>query len=565
MLPDIRVTGHGMVIDDVGGSACNTNAIDLDAKDLAIGGAHHAYANSNSFTVYDDLLTAGAGNNVIVGDVAAQMSIYGTGYGHQDLNQIDLSIKDLASQSGSASNNSFNAFNDTITAEGNGDNTIVGDVAASMNIDDYGRSNAANSVTLAISNYAQSTKIDDANHNHFSAWNDSITAGNGDNTIVGDVLLHSSGACAAVNVAIDNNGNDNTFTAMDNIIHAGSGQNLIIGNVSMDGGYHESLNVNIDDTGSGNTFSVMNDTISGDGTLVGGDWLDNGSININITSNGTVVLGSDLIEAGSGNDLLIGDANNLQDINATLAGGGDFTLFQDTFIGGAGNDTFEPGLGNSTIIGGSGNNTLSYANDPYSVDVNLDQGTATQPDDTLFGGTDTFSNIQNVTGSFAGDDTIIGNSAANVLVGGAGGGNFLEGGLGNDTLTGGGAGNDTFAFDLHNNTLAGGDGHDVITDFKTASDTLNFTDVLGADPGQHDASDATSLNALATSVSSINDDGTNTTISFQNGASIQLSGVTGVAGVTNVASNAGGANNAAVSADLEALVGGNTAHLQIAH
>ena len=212
----------GMVIHDDGGPGCNTNAIDLDIKNLAIGAINsenvgaHAFAGfssngvefGNHFTVYNDVLTAGSGDNLIVGDVAAQMSIYGNGYSHADLNQIDLSIQDKASLSGSASFNTFNAFNDTITASGDGNNFIVGDVAASMHINDGYC--GTNEVTLAISNFANSGR-DDANNNDFRAWNDNITAGNGDNHIVGDVFLHSSGYSenvnSTVNVDIHNNGN----------------------------------------------------------------------------------------------------------------------------------------------------------------------------------------------------------------------------------------------------------------------------------------------------------------------------------------------------------------------
>jgi Ca2+-binding RTX toxin-like protein len=75
--------------------------------------------------------------------------------------------------------------------------------------------------------------------------------------------------------------------------------------------------------------------------------------------------------------------------------------------------------------------------------VSIATGTASDG----YGGTDTFTNIENVRGS-AFNDTLTGD--ANV--------NWLEGGAGNDTLTGG-AGNDVFAF------APAGVGTDTITDF----------------------------------------------------------------------------------------------------
>ncbi len=68
------------------------------------------------------------------------------------------------------------------------------------------------------------------------------------------------------------------------------------------------------------------------------------------------------------------------------------------------------------LDGGSGTNTVSYDAAASAVSVSLRAGTASDGD----GGTDTLSNIQNVTGSPNSGDTIEGDGGNNVLNGGGG-------------------------------------------------------------------------------------------------------------------------------------------------
>ena len=105
----------------------------------------------------------------------------------------------------------------------------------------------------------------------------------------------------------------------------------------------------------------------------------------------------------------------------------------NTLIGGVGNDTLIGGAGNDTLDGGAGSDTASYADATAGVTVSLAMTTA---QNTVGAGTDTLTNIENLTGSNL-NDTLTGNAGANILNGGTGN-DTLNGGAGNDTLIGGG-------------------------------------------------------------------------------------------------------------------------------
>lgn len=169
-------------------------------------------------------------------------------------------------------------------------------------------------------------------------------------------------------------------------------------------------------------------------------------------------------------DAITGDAqaNQLQGYegNDTInGGGGNDTLFggtgNDVLRGGDGNDDLWGEEGNDTLDGGAGIDTLRYITALQAVVASLGAGSATDG----VGGSDSFSNIENLTGSQF-DDWLSGDDGANLLTAYAGA-DSLTGGLGNDTLWGG-AGGDHYlflagdAFD-YINELGGGDGTDRVT------------------------------------------------------------------------------------------------------
>jgi Ca2+-binding RTX toxin-like protein len=174
----------------------------------------------------------------------------------------------------------------------------------------------------------------------------------------------------------------------------------------------------------------------------------------------TVSLVAGTASGGGGSDTLAGIENLTGSAyNDTLTGDAVANVLTgnagaDTLTGNAGNDTLTGGAGNDTMNGGDGTDLVSYASASAGVTVNLSGGTASNDGES---GSDTISNVENVTGSaFA--DSIQGDTAANILRGGAGR-DYVRGWNGNDTLYGDGD-EDLVAGDGGDDVIYGGDGDD---------------------------------------------------------------------------------------------------------
>lgn len=158
--------------------------------------------------------------------------------------------------------------------------------------------------------------------------------------------------------------------------------------------------------------------------------------------------------------------------NLTYIGSGNFTgagnALANVITGGAGDDVLSGGAGNDTLIGGAGLDTASYADALGAVDVRLN-GNVTRNDG--FGGADTLSGIENVTGSSF-DDLLIGSNGANVLSGGLGrdtligldGDDVLDGGAGLANTLQGGRGDDTYILSAIGDSIVefAGEGTDTV-------------------------------------------------------------------------------------------------------
>ncbi len=123
--------------------------------------------------------------------------------------------------------------------------------------------------------------------------------------------------------------------------------------------------------------------------------------------------------------------------------------------GGGGNDALAGGGGDDTLNGGAGSNTADYSAAAAAVTASI-VGGGTSGGADGDGGTDTYVNVQNLTGSGQGD-TLTGDDAPNTI-NGNGGADAIDGGLGDDTLNGGPGSGDSIVGGQGNDTIDGGGG-----------------------------------------------------------------------------------------------------------
>jgi Ca2+-binding RTX toxin-like protein len=284
--------------------------------------------------------------------------------------------------------------------------------------------------------------------------NDTILGLDGDDNLQGglgnDMLDGGSGANDRVEYGQSSGAIVVNLTAGTATGSAGSDTLLNIENIGGTG-FADSLtgndaNNNIDGSAGNDTIFGLggNDFLQGgmgddsiDGGAGTGDTADyffsaaSSAINVNLATG--------LVTGGGGNDTLTGIENiSGSAFNDIIVGDANANYFDgrdgnDSMSGGAGRDTFQAGAGNDTMDGGaildriaySDLNSLLYNNATSAVNINLATGTVTDG----FGGVDTISNINFVTGSNFGD-TLTGSTTANMF-------EQFEGGLGNDTINGG--------------------------------------------------------------------------------------------------------------------------------
>ncbi|GAA6159961.1 hypothetical protein NBRC116589_21350 [Ruegeria sp. HU-ET01832] len=193
------------------------------------------------------------------------------------------------------------------------------------------------------------------------------------------------------------------------------------------------------------------------------------------SNDGDEIIGDDndnVLDGLDGDDILRGGAGN-----DTLNGG----LGDDLLDGGAGNDILNGGEGDDTLLGGGGTDVIDGGegfdtNDFSNINLGAEDPTIAGVRVTLAadgsgtaeynggGGNgpliqETFTNIENITGSSNDDEIVATGAAPNTIDGGAGD-DFIAGGGGLDDLSGG-EGIDTNSFQ--------GIGAEVIADLATGS------------------------------------------------------------------------------------------------
>lgn len=399
----------------------------------------------------DNIIYAGNGNDVIFGsaDAAEIHALSANG-----VTSIASALGARATSTFWTTNNLF-VFGDAYINVGNGNDIITGSTSA-QNFDPGGGIAEATNGGIATSRFL--TAGDELQYG-----NNVIVAGNGDDIIygVGQYISHvtvggdaiADGVGSTANV-IDRVGavpalglNNPVSTIMgNNTITVGSGDDIVFGNVEY---YNNSL--------TGGTATATN----------------GGTASSSFIIDGTIVkFGNAIINAGSGEDILVGDALTTS-LSVTP---GTATIDQalgSTVIVNASIINFQQIMGNNIINGGAG-------------------------DDIIVGHALNFSLLDStLSSSIVNGHVQIADHANNTIL------------WGNDVLSGGG-GHDNFVTTLilNNQNKLVTQGFDEITDFNIAKDTLTFV-------GINDMATLTNHTTLTHSNGG-------TTINFDGGGSITL-------------------------------------------
>jgi Ca2+-binding RTX toxin-like protein len=239
-----------------------------------------------------------------------------------------------------------------------------------------------------------------------------------------------------------------------------------------------------------------NDVIDGgkgSDTLIGGDGIDTAAFSgksaldtarvVASLADGTAVVtrtafinGSVIPNTSTETDSLSGFENlrGTSDADSLTGNSGVNTL-----DGGNGNDTLSGLGGADKLVGGEGLDTADYLASSEAVTINLATGLAAGGD----AAGDTFSGIENVSGSNAGD-VLTGSAGAN-FINGNGGNDTIEGGAGADTMDGGAGSADTLSYASSNalGVAMSLDGLLFASGDAAGDQAFNFENITGSEAG----------------------------------------------------------------------------------
>ena len=411
-----------------------------------------------------DEIRAGEGDNVVLGGAGGDSIVTGSGRDTVlgDHGQIRFDAKGLIARVESLDTGL--GGDDTIEA-GAGDNLVIAGVGA-----DKVTTLGGNDIVLGdngVAAFAGGVRVSVATLAPADGGKDTLILGDGDNLVLGgtdadaittgkgaDVILGDFGA-----VTYDAAGllqqilSTDTGLGGDDTIEAGAGDNLVLGGFGAD----------TITTGSGADVILgdSGEVLYAAGRLIQARSLDagiGGRDAIKAGEGANIVIGgmdADTIETGSGRDVVLGDsglvrldADGLAQVSST-----------DTALGG--DDVIDAGAGDNLVIGGFGADTLTTGS---GADIVLgDSGEA-----------------RFTVGVIASVTTIDAASGAGDTIRAGDGDNLVFGGLGGDTITTG-AGSDAIVGDHGRATFSGG----VMAVLETIDPTAGGDDRIVAGDGDN--------------------------------------------------------------------------------
>jgi len=475
----------------------------------------------------DDIINAGTGNDVLDGGLGGDSLNGGAG---TDTATYENAVAGIgvtarldangAGNAGEASGDTYSSienitgsnYNDILIGDGGsnvlnggaGDDVLEGMGSADSLVGGAGSNTASYEhatvgVKASLETPGSNTGLDAAGDMYTQIQN--LTGSTHDDTLIGD---------GGVNTLNGGVGND--------ILEGLGGADILIGGSGSNTASYDLATVGVTaslDTPGINTGDAADDSYSQIQNLTGSAFNDTliGDGDANVLNGGA---GDDILEGMGGADLLNGGISGTDTasyarastfIAASLTTGlagfnsagdaqGDTyanitnligSNYNDTLIGkasanllngGAGDDILEGLGGADTLIGGTGSNTASYEHGATGVTASLDNPGI----NTFDAAGDTYSQIQNITGS-AYNDNLIGDNGINILNGGAGD-DTLEGMGGNDVLNGGISGTDTASY-AHASVSVSASLTTGLASFNSAGDALgdtytNITNLTGS-------------------------------------------------------------------------------------
>ncbi len=528
---DDAVDYWGSEVSLSGGAGTNTlvmrgaGTVDLGSADQTVGDAVtvNGFANVDASLLASgatitgssgaNVITGGAGDDVIDGDGGADILSAGSGDDYVTVHGSELSVD------GGAGNDMLRlnagtlvtGINFAVTPGGDqtsGDSTVVsrfeGVDATTLGVNMTVIGSVGANTILTGSGNDQIRGGSGADIIDAGAGNDtvdywgteaSIDGGSGANLLVlrgaatinlANAADQSAGDLAAVQNFQDVDASALTATQIAQITGT-TGANVITGGAGADV---------IDGNGGADTIraGAGNDTVvyrGAEALVDGGAGLD--TLELRVGAGITTVNFS----VGPNNDQTIGDAGvatNFENLDASLLSGSLTVLGSsgaNAIVTGAGNDTIDGNGGADTIRAGAGNDVITFHGTEAVIDgeagtnrlvlatageINLALGDQSVGDATLV------TNIQNVDGSGLG-------ATQGVVISGSAGANILQGGAGADAIDGAGgadivdagAGDDTVSYRGGEVSLDGGAGINTLLLRTAVNVDLGAADVTGGD------------------------------------------------------------------------------------